>query len=93
MYAGKIIEEAKTDEIFSNPLHPYTKALLDSIPKLDKKTKKLPYIPGTVPDSISTILGCKFHPRCKEVNSICTKQEPVMKNIGNTHQVSCWKYL
>lgn len=90
MYAGRIVEEAKTDEIFTNPLHPYTKALLDSIPKLDKRIKKLPYIPGTLPTT--SILGCKFHPRCKEVDSKCTQQEPNMKKIGDMHQVSCWRY-
>ncbi|MEW6096942.1 MAG: ABC transporter ATP-binding protein [bacterium] len=92
MYAGKIVEEATTNEIFSNPLHPYTKALLASIPKLDSETKRLPYIPGTVPNGFFTSLtGCRFHPRCKEVTSICTQEEPVMKKIDNTHQLSCWK--
>lgn len=93
MYAGKIVEEAPTNEIFSNPLHPYTKALLASIPPLEKKIERLPYIPGRVPtDSFSSIEGCKFHPRCKEANSICSQTEPMMKKIENTHQVRCWKY-
>lgn len=92
MYTGKIVEEATTNEIFSHPLHPYTKGLLESIPKLEKKTKRLPYIPGTVPDNLTSIVGCRFHPRCQDVTSRCARQEPEMEKIGDAHQVRCWKY-
>lgn len=89
MYAGKIVEKGTTSEIFNTPLHPYTKALLNSIPKLEKKTNRLPFIPGTVPTTF--IAGCSFHPRCKERNTRCAQEKPKMKTIGNTHQVRCWK--
>lgn len=89
MYAGKIVEKGTTPEIFNMPLHPYTKALLNSIPKLEKKTNRLPFIPGTVPTTF--IDGCSFHPRCKERNTRCAQEKPKMKTIGKTHQVRCWK--
>ncbi|MEW6608069.1 MAG: ABC transporter ATP-binding protein [bacterium] len=92
MYAGKIVEEATTNELFTQPVHPYTKVLLDCIPKLEKKTERLPYIPGSVPDSFTSISGCRFHPRCQFASSKCVLEEPPMKQIEDTHRVRCWKY-
>jgi len=90
MYAGRIVEEGTTFEILHHPLHPYTKALWDSIPKLEKKTKRLFYLAGTVPNI--AIAGCKFHPRCSKLSSRCSQEEPEMRKIEATHQVRCWRY-
>lgn len=92
MYAGHIVELAKTNEIFSNPKHPYTKALLDVI--LDIETKEIKTIDGHPPTIDDQIQGCKFHPRCSCVLEICKTQNPLLKNFydDNCHLVACHLY-
>jgi len=93
VYAGKAMEYTSCLNIFKNPKHPYTGALLKSIPQLtDKPGKKLEVIEGTIPDPLALPFGCKFHPRCKYASKICIKEEPGLKNIGDNHLVRCWMY-
>lgn len=92
MYAGKVVEEGDVESIFENPLHPYTKGLLDSIPSLDVKQKKLESIPGIVPNPLNMPKGCRFSPRCSKVMDICKKKEPDTFVIGEERKVSCFLY-
>ena len=90
MYLGKIVEIAKTSELYSNPLHPYTKALLSSVPKPDPALEhERIVLPGDVPSPIAPPKGCSFHPRCPvAVEGLCDKEEPVTVSTGN-HQFAC----
>ena len=90
MYAGRVVEFASVKEIFNNPKHPYTKALLDVI--LDIHTKSVKTIEGQPPSITDRISGCPFHPRCKSCLDICTKDFPDNVNISENHFVSCWLY-
>ncbi len=91
MYAGKVVERGTTDEIFYNPKHPYTFALLKSVPKLsDDKQEKLYSILGTPPDLINPPKGCPFAARCKFAMKICKEMEPEVTNFGETHESYCW---
>ncbi|MBT0159772.1 ABC transporter ATP-binding protein [Candidatus Bathyarchaeota archaeon A05DMB-2] len=91
MYLGKFVEIADTDELFSSPLHPYTQALLSSIPVPDPETKALRIIlPGEVPSPINPPSGCRFHPRCiyaKEHK--CVENAPKLVDVGRGHLVAC----
>ena len=92
MYLGKIVEMSTYDELFRNPLHPYTKALLASIPipKLNRKRDKL-IISGDVPSPINPPPGCRFRGRCPYAKQICGEAEPVLRKVGDT-QVACHLY-
>lgn len=92
MYSGKIVEEAPVEILFENPMHPYTRGLLNSLPKDDKRSK-LESIPGAVPHPAYLPQGCAFHPRCKDVMPRCQQQPPVI-NISNitSHKTACWLY-
>ena len=92
MYAGKIVEESTVDQIFYNPLHPYTRMLLRAVPNPLKKIEKLEYIPGTVPALINPPPGCRFHPRCPFAMDVCRKEEPPMIEVEPGHYVACWLY-
>jgi peptide/nickel transport system ATP-binding protein len=96
MYMGKVIEEANVDTIFHNPLHPYTQALLRSIPRLGQTTKeqrRLESIRGTVPDPYSIPRGCSFHPRCiKSIPGVCDQREPPNVEAESGHKVRCVLY-
>ncbi|MGC9012580.1 ABC transporter ATP-binding protein, partial [Thermogladius sp.] len=81
MYAGKIVEIGDADKVFNNPLHPYTRALINSIPSLRKELKKLEFIPGVPPDLIQPPPGCRFHPRCKYAFEPCSREEPPMVEV------------
>jgi peptide/nickel transport system ATP-binding protein len=89
MYAGKFVEEADTVTIFGNPQHPYTKFLIDSLPKFGDKTTR-ESAPGSPPDLGNLPEGCPFHPRCPYVVEQCTKQMPDLININDNHKVACW---
>ncbi len=94
MYLGKIVESASVEEIFHNPSHPYTKALLESIPKIGKRVEgRLKAIKGMVPDPYNLPTGCNFHPRCPEfVRGLCDVRVPELKEIKPGHKVSCLLY-
>ena len=91
MYAGKIVETAKVNDIFKNAAHPYTKALLSSLPSHDtSKEDKLTSIPGTPPDLIKPPVGCGFASRCEKGMKICQKKQPPVFDLGDGHSASCW---
>ena len=91
MYAGYIVEENITDEIFYSPSHPYTKGLLKSIPRIDEEEKsKLYSIPGSPPNLVNLPEACPFYPRCDRKIEICTKSVPELKQISETHRLACF---
>ena len=91
MYAGKIVETAKVNDIFKNAAHPYTKALLSSLPSHDtSKEDKLTSIPGTPPDLIKPPVGCGFASRCEKCMKICKAKQPPVFDLGDGHSASCW---
>lgn len=92
MYAGKIVESAPVEELFDHPLHPYTRALLASIPRMDVSSKCLQSIPGNVPDLVQPPSGCRFHPRCPNRLSPCSQEEPSLKIWEGGHMVACHLY-
>ncbi len=95
MYLGRIVEIADKDELFENPLHPYTKMLLASIPVPDPEAAKFKEkikVVGEPPSPINLPPGCRFHPRCPYRREICTKKEPELKEVGSNHYVACWLY-
>ena len=92
MYAGHIIETAPVQELYANPLHPYTRGLLSSIPRLDDPSKRLESIPGSVPDLIFPPPGCRFHPRCPHAMPICSEKSPRTTVEGERHTVACFLY-
>lgn len=94
LYAGKVAEEASTRELFQTPKHPYTAALLNSVPRLDRKEALVP-IGGGIPNLINPPTGCRFNPRCAFAKQICVDQVPPLEDIGGRRAVSChrWKEI
>lgn len=91
MYAGEIVEEANVFDLFESPMHPYTKALLNSIPKVeDEKNKVLESIPGSVPENYQEITACRFCSRCKYAFDQCKQEHPQLKEIKDNHIVRCF---
>ena len=92
MYAGKIVEMAETMELFHNPMHPYTRALLRSIPKIEEQEqKRLFAIKGMVPNLLRKLVGCSYAPRCESAMEECIKTGPSLVEKADGHHVSCWK--
>lgn len=89
MYAGRIVEQGPVREIFLRPQHPYTKALISSIPKIGSRDP-LYAIPGQPPDLAALPPGCAFHPRCPKAFERCTVDEPIDTVIGDRHRAACW---
>ncbi|WP_375200389.1 ABC transporter ATP-binding protein [Bacillus sp. RS11] len=89
MYAGQIVEEAPVQELFLNPKHPYTTALLKTMPSLETDVKRLPSIPGTVPPAYALPEGCRFAPRCPFAMEQCRVTQPEVIHIQGEHKVSC----
>lgn len=90
MYLGKIVEIAENEDLFSNPLHPYTKALLSAIPIPDVNIKRNEIaIKGDVPSPIDPPKGCRFHTRCPFATEYCKEVEPELRTMNNGHKVSC----
>ncbi len=98
MYAGQVVEQAPTAELFAHPLHPYTEGLLASVPRLDapaaRARGRLPSIPGQVPAATAWPDGCRFHPRCPYAWDRCRQEAPPLLDAGTgepgTHAVRCW---
>jgi oligopeptide transport system ATP-binding protein len=92
MYLGKIVEITRSDELYDNPLHPYSLALLSAVPipnpAVDRKRKRI-LLTGDVPSPILPPAGCHFHPRCSLAQDICSQTEPELKDIGGEHWVAC----
>jgi oligopeptide/dipeptide ABC transporter ATP-binding protein len=93
MYLGQIVELAESDELYRNPLHPYTQALLSAIPVTDPKTKRQRIIlEGDPPSPIQVPAGCRFHPRCPKRFDRCDTEAPVLREVAPRHWVSCHLY-
>jgi peptide/nickel transport system ATP-binding protein len=92
MYAGNVVEVASVEELFRNPLHPYTKGLLASVPRVDVTFEEQRSIQGSVPDLIYPPTGCRFHPRCPNAFDKCPAAKPTLIEISPGHLVSCFLY-
>ncbi len=94
MYLGKIMEITRSDELYGNPLHPYTQALLSAVPiphpKTDRQRKRI-LLAGDVPSPVNPPKGCHFNPRCQVAMDICRQQKPELKDVGNEHWVACFR--
>ena len=91
MYLGRIVEIAGKEELFARPLHPYTRGLLASIPKIERvPAPTLPEIPGMVPGAGDRPRGCAFMPRCARAVSGCAAEPPPLAETGPGHRVACW---
>ncbi|MBN2146417.1 MAG: ABC transporter ATP-binding protein [Anaerolineales bacterium] len=89
MYAGKIVEEAPTEKIYGAPAHPYTRYLIESLPKFGDKSIRHS-VPGSPPDLAHLPNGCPFHPRCPHGMDICAKEMPAYTQVDSSHRVACW---
>ncbi len=90
LYAARVMEQAPSVELFQNPLNPYTRGLLDSIPGIDgTKHRRLQAIPGTIPSALNPPAGCRFHPRCPRAIPQCSAAEPPLERKGPNHYVAC----
>jgi oligopeptide/dipeptide ABC transporter ATP-binding protein len=94
MYAGRLVEEARARELFADPKHPYTRALLRAMPEDgdDRQQKRLRALPGSAPDPVAPPPGCRFHPRCPEVFAPCATIEPELGAVGGGRRVACHLY-
>jgi oligopeptide/dipeptide ABC transporter ATP-binding protein len=94
MYLGRIVEVATSKELYANPLHPYTRALLSAVPIpnpiLEKKRQRI-VLKGEVPSPAHPPAGCHFHPRCELATADCHEQRPLLRNISGSHEVACFK--
>jgi peptide/nickel transport system ATP-binding protein/oligopeptide transport system ATP-binding protein len=91
MYLGKMVELTTREDLFKEPLHPYTKALMSAIPVPDPKFKRSREIlKGDVPSPLNPPKGCRFHPRCPIAEKICSEQEPEFREAKPAHWVACW---
>ncbi|MEK4853603.1 ABC transporter ATP-binding protein [Paenibacillus sp. FSL H7-0756] len=90
MYAGKVVEEGSVRDIFKNPLHPYTRGLIASVPRMDEAKERLYSIPGNVPVLSTEMQGCRFAPRCPEVMELCMQSLPALTRQEEQHSCRCW---
>ena len=94
MYLGEIVEQAAVDDLFYDTHHPYTEALLDSIPRPDRTVEELDPISGVMPEAINPPSGCRFHPRCPDAREVCTRVHPDARPVGDgdaPHRAACFK--
>src|SRR4030081_127483 len=92
MYGGRIVEQAKTADLYRSPKHPYTVGLLSSIPRLYHKQDRLNVIRGNVPNPLTIPPGCSFHPRCPKRFEPCDRYVPSLATIDTGHQAACFLY-
>lgn len=92
MYAGKIVEQGTVSDIFQHPLHPYTEALINCIPPVDRDVESLPSLAGQPPKLFALPEGCYFHPRCSYAMDNCRKVFPTEVEMKQGHSVTCWRY-
>jgi oligopeptide/dipeptide ABC transporter ATP-binding protein len=90
MYAGRIVESGTVKRVYENPGHPYTQALMQAIPRLGEKKKRLFQIEGEPPNLARLPAGCSFHPRCHKAMDICRVEYPPMFNMGEDGYAACW---
>lgn len=92
LYAGQVCETGTAEQVFERPKHPYTEALLTSVPSLTLRKEKLSVIPGNVPNLIQPPSGCRFHPRCPYAKQICIDKVPILEEIGEGRLVHCHRH-
>jgi oligopeptide/dipeptide ABC transporter ATP-binding protein len=91
MYAGRVVETGSVRDIFNHPSHPYTQALLNSVPKLEERTDRLYSVEGQPPALWNLPPGCRFAPRCPYANEQCENEYPPSFAVGEGHMASCWR--
>ncbi len=91
MYAGRVVERAKAEELFARPLHPYTRGLIATLPEASRRVARLPVIPGGVPNPDASIPGCRFADRCPLADTDCRAAEPPLEAIEPGHLAACFK--
>jgi peptide/nickel transport system ATP-binding protein len=89
MYLGRVVESAGTEALFENPQHPYTRALLAEVPRLDQRKRDFTPIAGEIPSPLNPPPGCHFHPRCPHVMPVCTSEIPLLTQRLDMRVVSC----
>ena len=89
MYLGRVVEVAPTEELFRNPNHPYTQALLNEVPRLDLRRREYTPVAGEIPSPLDPPSGCHFHPRCPHVSQRCREETPVLKEIATERRAAC----
>ncbi len=89
MYAGRVVEETPVLDLFDKPLHHYTRGLLNSLPRIDRKVARLTAIEGAAPPPHEFVEGCRFEPRCNHCDDACTGARPVFSEVGATRRVAC----
>ncbi|MEM9578407.1 MAG: oligopeptide/dipeptide ABC transporter ATP-binding protein [Pseudomonadota bacterium] len=89
MYLGRVVEEAATDAIFARPRHPYSAALLDEVPRIDRRGRRFATIAGEIPSPINPPSGCHFHPRCPYAHDRCRTEVPQLKDVAGGHRAAC----
>ncbi len=89
MYLGQIVELTNADQIYQNPQHPYTEALLNAVPIPDPRYRRPAPLTGEIPSPIAPPSGCYFHPRCPYATDLCHQQQPILTDVGNNHQTAC----
>lgn len=92
MYLGKIVELTSADELYKNPRHPYTEALMNAVPTPDPNAPRPIALAGEIPSPVNPPDGCYFHPRCPYADDLCRQKAPDLVDIGNEHQVACHHY-
>jgi peptide/nickel transport system ATP-binding protein len=92
MYAGHVMEVGETDALLEDPKHPYTAALLESLPQLGERKERLRVIPGSVPSAVNPPSGCRFHPRCSQTEEVCRTEMPTVIEVSDGRQVACHLY-
>lgn len=92
MYSGRVIEESPVRDLFKNPKHPYTRGLINAVPRNNTSRSGLVGIPGMIPNLINPPAGCRFHPRCEYVMQVCRQKVPPASRIGVGHTASCFLY-
>ena len=91
MYLGRVVEQGLVRDVLGSPKHPYTRALLRSMPRMDRDVDRLEQIPGSVPHPLARPAGCSFHPRCRErIDGVCDQAEPAMTSVDGVWRVSCF---
>jgi oligopeptide/dipeptide ABC transporter ATP-binding protein len=89
MYAGRVVETSPVAELFRRPVHPYTEGLLSAIPKLDGDVRRLPTIPGSIPDPTAIVPGCRYNPRCPIAQDACRRDAPALLPAGPEREARC----
>lgn len=92
MYCGKMVEKASTYDLFKNPLHPYTRGLINSVAKMGDEKGEFVQIPDSLPNPMNKPQGCYFHPRCAYATDKCRQEMPCMETLENGRQVRCWNW-